>query len=156
MIASPTLAQSPTQPTVTPHLTSLPTREVGSFIGVWNLHGNGGFYGVRFAVEKKKWLAWEAALDGGRPGSTGSRYAMVHGDIRLETPSTAPTPKLFVVAGLAGAGGLSFGTSPMLGVGLQTAWKSGYAFRVEVQRFPQGHGGRDSGRLLGSVMFPLD
>jgi len=140
-----------------PVLASSPTHEVRFGLGVWNLDGGGGVFSAGVGRARSSWLSTEVGVEGGRPDTRNPRYALLFADVRLLAPAERPgRARPFAVLGGAVAAGMSFRVSPLAGVGLQTAWHQGLvATRVELDRFTQGHGIRDSARLLAQLVIGL-
>ena len=144
---APAAAQQPDRTPSARPLTPRPTLDVGVSIGAWNLNGDDGMWSVRVSQYHRSWLAAEVSIDSGHSGAV--RYGMITGAVRFEPPAAPNSLQPFVTLGGGVAHHLSFRLSPVVGAGIRTAWQGGrLATRVEIQKLPNGHGLRDSGRLL--------
>jgi hypothetical protein len=137
----------PTRVSVTPWEV---TREVGVTLGVWNLMDEPSSVGGRYTRRYGEWLAGELSIDvrhgsSAVPGGSGLAIA----DARFMTRDRAAERDWFVTVGVAAGNGLSFGVSPMVGVGMRWHVEDIVALRLEVQRFPPPGAGEETRGRLG-------
>ena len=136
--------------------------EVGADVGVLNLDG-WGLWGAHVTRNHTDWLAGEVAVHGSR--EQGKRYLPVPGyamfvaDARLggrASDGRGGDLMYFGTVGLAGAAGLSYRYSPMVGFGMQSVVRPGDGgWRFDVQRFPRGHEQYGGFRaMVGLVIAP--
>jgi len=135
-----------------------PRSELRLGFGIWNLKGGGGDISGGVIKRRTDWLSTDISLDIGRPDEFSPRYGLLTVGVQLAPPESigSPLPSFFVEVGEGAAAGLSFTTSPFVAIGIQH-WRAGIlATRVEGQVFLRGHGLRDSGRVLLSLVIALE
>ncbi len=147
------LMPPPPQPRPAPSpsaLESQPNAEIGLSAGGWKLDDNSFLLGVHFSADQSSWLAYEGSLERGIAGGSDSPYGMFVLNARFSaTVDDHHTPQFFATVGGAAAAGLSYGFSPMVGVGVQTPSRGHRGVvRVEFQYLPAGQAGRDNVRLM--------
>ena len=137
-IASPVFAAAqvlqPLPPGTSASTSSTPRLEVGvqtSYASL--LNDDASTIGVRFARRYRDWLVSEWNIE-----QTKNRYEpdsqLLIADLRVQSPITLAGKRPFITAGIAGAKGLSFRWSPMVGVGGQVELPDGIvSVRVEFQ-----------------------
>ena len=132
--------------------------EFGGDIGVYNLMG-WSFAGGHVTRNYTSWLAGELSLHGARkdgeanvpaPGNA-IFVAAARFQGRVDRGRIA-----FATVGIARAFGLSYRHSPVLGLGMQSAVKSGdVGWRIDFQRFTRGQDLYGGGRLMGGIVIVM-
>jgi hypothetical protein len=139
-LATPGLAAAqalqPLPPGTTAWVSSTPRIEIGvqtSYASL--LNEDAKTIGVRFAHRYHDWLVSEWNVERTENRSEPDSNLVV-ANVRLQSPTALAGKRPFVTAGFAGATGLSFRWSPVVGAGAHIEMPDGVlAFRVEFQYF---------------------
>jgi hypothetical protein len=117
-----------------------PKAEVAVYAGLWNLEASGqSGTGGRVTVNRSEWFGTEASVERKQDAASGETQTGLILNARAIRTDPEHRAIAIFTAGVAVGNGNHRTVSPMLGIGMQTAWAGGLAaVRGELQYFRFG------------------